>query len=373
MLDFDNPVLLAVSEAMRDLDIERGRAPPASVERRTDSSITVICPESAASPPPDGASYIYALRDPLSLEVRYVGVTCTSLRDRLYGHSQSAKSGRAYRDKWIKSLASSGVTPLIEALEVTMDRAREVSWISYLRDAGCRLTNLTRGGEGTLGWKPSEESLERMRAWQRGKITPPDVRAKISASLKGRSMPAHIRAKLSERRKGRKKPAGFGQAVSARLTGVRRTPEERAKVSAGRLALGLKDKFLSESERRRLASIYFCGGGTMRDIAYAYGVSSTYVGKALAEFSDMRGNPGAGLPTLTRQALLSLSDEWAWPKADVSQRGALRRLVAHGLAERRKHPYALRLTADGLKAKDSTLLARGELAEILSRNRRPHD
>ena len=54
---------------------------------------------------------VYALIDPRSFEVRYVGLTAASLDRRLYQHVVDAKGGRKRNPewaRWVRSLECSG-------------------------------------------------------------------------------------------------------------------------------------------------------------------------------------------------------------------------------------------------------------------------
>jgi hypothetical protein len=112
---------------------------------------------------------VYALRDPITLEIRYIGVTKNSLKRRLSGHMWAARTGvRNHTTHWIKTLQTS---PLIEALEENCRRKREVFWIRRYRSLGARLTNLTAGGEGTSELKRGPHS--------------PGHRQKLSLAMRG--------------------------------------------------------------------------------------------------------------------------------------------------------------------------------------------
>jgi hypothetical protein len=62
-------------------------------------------------------------------------------------------------------LDSVGLRPISDLVEEgTPDTGwaeREMYWIAYFRDRGCDLTNSTAGGEGTLGWMPTDADRER--------------------------------------------------------------------------------------------------------------------------------------------------------------------------------------------------------------------
>ncbi len=65
---------------------------------------------------------IYALIDPLTLKVRYIGRTVVSLPMRLSQHVHSAKSGRlnTHKEAWIRSLLKINSKPYIRTLVKVM-------------------------------------------------------------------------------------------------------------------------------------------------------------------------------------------------------------------------------------------------------------
>jgi hypothetical protein len=127
---------------------------------------------------------VYALRDPSTFEIRYIGVTKKRLGHRLSQHVWAAKNGaQSYVAHWIGTLDT---RPLIEALEDGCRRDREVFWIKHYRALGARLTNLTDGGEGVPGLQLTEEHRKKIGDGNRDKVVLPEVRRRIGASLRGR-------------------------------------------------------------------------------------------------------------------------------------------------------------------------------------------
>jgi hypothetical protein len=103
-------------------------------------------------------STVYALRDPNTFEIRYIGVTKRTLKRRLSGHIWAAKTGiKNHTTHWVSTLHA---PPLIQAVEENCSRQREIFWIEYYRSLGTRLTNLTAGGEGTSELKRGPHSTE---------------------------------------------------------------------------------------------------------------------------------------------------------------------------------------------------------------------
>lgn len=151
---------------------------------------------------------IYALRDPRNQDIRYVGKTVKSLKARLQIHvASSGYYARRHVCHWIKELQSLSLYPSIELLEEVDPgkdwAARERYWIAKLRNDGCRLTNLTEGGDGCHGIKRSPASIEKTAAAHRGKTISAEQRRKQSIAMKGRKLPEHRKRQISEFFRGR--------------------------------------------------------------------------------------------------------------------------------------------------------------------------
>ena len=65
-------------------------------------------------------STIYALTEPGTLTIRYIGKAIHSLPHRLGRHLREARSGRHdyYKDRWLRKLLSEGLEPGALVLEV---------------------------------------------------------------------------------------------------------------------------------------------------------------------------------------------------------------------------------------------------------------
>jgi hypothetical protein len=107
---------------------------------------------------------VYALTDPRTGEVRYIGMTVRTLKARLRDHLRDLRR-EDHRTRWIRSLIADGVRPEIKELEVVRVGEREAAeqrWVSFYRVQGARLVNSTKGGAGTLGYKRSAEDRQRI-------------------------------------------------------------------------------------------------------------------------------------------------------------------------------------------------------------------
>src|SRR5688500_13374027 len=103
---------------------------------------------------------VYALHDPSSGAIRYIGKTTGTPQRRLVGHLSEAKRLQDYRSKWVRSILQAGLRPTMTVLEEVIGTLADGSlaerkWIAAHRGAGASLTNGTDGGEGMIGWVPS--------------------------------------------------------------------------------------------------------------------------------------------------------------------------------------------------------------------------
>jgi len=110
--------------------------------------------------------FLYTLKDPRhsdtdkSNHIRYIGITTKTLNERFKGHiaqSKLSKRKSSYCCNWIRQLAQDGQIPIMELLEEVPDeylKEREIQRIQEYRDSGCRLTNITAGGDGLLNPTP---------------------------------------------------------------------------------------------------------------------------------------------------------------------------------------------------------------------------
>jgi hypothetical protein len=241
---------------------------------------------------------IYALQDPLSWELRYVGRSSSGM-DRA-----RAKHLNGHCGKWFKWLERRGHRPLAIVLQEFPETTPEINgilndaeifWVSELRRRGCPLTNCTAGGAGQNGyprvdniarnkariWTPemretasrahrgfkaSQETRAKMAAISRERRHSPETRAKMSATHKAIGSDPELRAKRSAWMRGRYiSPETIEKSRLAHL-GKRHTPEARAKMSATRkgkmpspqsLANLIQGRPHSEATRQKLREAWY--------------------------------------------------------------------------------------------------------------------
>lgn len=171
---------------------------------------------------------IYALSDPRSSDVRYIGKTYMPLAERLGGHIAAAKRGkRAHSASWIRELLSIGAAPVISRIETVPAgedwASREGYWIAFYRSFG-GLTNHTDGGDGWAGQRHSAEAKAKIGARHKGRIISQETRDKISAAHVGKSISEAARNRISASLKGRLFTAEHRQRMSI---AIRNRPAEQ--------------------------------------------------------------------------------------------------------------------------------------------------
>jgi hypothetical protein len=121
------------------------------------------------------------------------------------GSGSRANSRKSRNSYWHNTVNKYGIVVKIVANDLDEELAMlaEIELIDASKKRGCRLVNLTNGGEGTSGYKFSEEYCK-----------------KISKQRTGRVMPEGFGAKVSERQKGIKKSAEVGLAISKAKKGI---------------------------------------------------------------------------------------------------------------------------------------------------------
>lgn len=167
--------------------------------------------------------YIYALKDPFTDEIRYIG---KSIRPRERLTNECNERVNTHRSRWIQSVLAKGKRPIQIIIETLPHDAHwqscEQMWIAYGRAIGWRLVNGTIGGDGVSGL--SEESKAKMRATWTGRKHKPESLIKIGAASKRRKHTPEWREYMREIMQGRE----FNEAWRKRLSeGVRKISDEQ--------------------------------------------------------------------------------------------------------------------------------------------------
>jgi len=171
---------------------------------------------------------IYGLVDPRTKLLRYIGKSCSGINGRPRDiHTAHCKN-------WEMSLLKESLNPEIIAIEYFDEISKkdlnkaEVFYIRSFRMMGAKLTNLTDGGDGRLGY-----------------VMPDNVRKKITKSNMGRAptrkgvrLSKETKRKMSDAAKGRKysietkrKMSDAAQGRPSSMKGRKHSKETKKKMS----------------------------------------------------------------------------------------------------------------------------------------------
>jgi hypothetical protein len=210
-------------------------------------------------------TFIYALCDPRTLEVRYVGKADNPYR-RYCQHLVDKYP--CYKTHWITSLLKQGFNPILQILEQCDEsvwKERERDWIAFERKSGCCLTNKTEGGEGySLGHEVSDSARKAISYSRLGNKNPmknPEIAKKASVSFfkkgfspwnKGKHWTTDQKNKLSDAHKGILLSDAHKKAIGKSLKGRIVTEETRKKIRAQK---GWKHTEATKEKMRNIRSL----------------------------------------------------------------------------------------------------------------------
>lgn len=192
-------------------------------------------------------TYIYTLEDPITNDIRYVGKTSRSIKIRYQEHLYDCKKGKAYSSRWINKLSKKGLEPIVREIDSCNNNGSELEkfYISKYKSIGCKLTNLTEGGEGLIGYKHSEECKKAQSSRMIGnkncvgRVLSQEHKDKVSSIMKGRKVSSETIEKLKLAVTGQKRDESFKQ-------------KRRDYMKGRKTALGTKhtDKFKKDVSER---------------------------------------------------------------------------------------------------------------------------
>lgn len=199
-------------------------------------------------------SYIYALVDPRTDEIRYVGKS--SDPHRRFDEHVKREGYNRHKQNWIRQLERLGLAPELVVLEECNGdwQERERFWIAYGFSEGWPLTNIGSGGEGndSAAWrriwsdpnnlaKLSDAMNKRladpsdMASWKaamKAGNSTPEAKAKWLATMRGIWDDPEWKARRSQRASEMQADPEYRAKMAESIRKHHRSPEYRARVSA---------------------------------------------------------------------------------------------------------------------------------------------
>lgn len=172
--------------------------------------------------------YVYLHRRKTDNKVFYVGK----------GKGKRAYSKHGRSDWWKRTVEKHGfvVEVVFSALSEEDAFQCEKDTILEFRYFDHPLVNLTDGGEGMSGHKPSAETIAKRAESLRGKKRTPEQCKRISESITGRKLSSSVVEGMVRRRTGVKRPPDSIRKTAEANRGKKRTLEQRKRMSEGHSA-----------------------------------------------------------------------------------------------------------------------------------------
>ena len=194
---------------------------------------------------------IYAISDPDTNIIKYIGVTTRTLKERLYQHLYNARNKRLQISaKCIWSLLKVDKLPVISLVETCTEtnwEEREKYWIAYYKKTG-ELTNLTDGGEGLLGLKLTEEHKRRISLANKNHVVTEETRQKLRLANIGKTFSIETRQKISRFHTGKFKTAEHRKKIGNKHRGKNVSAETREKLRHANIG-----KIVSEAAKIKMS------------------------------------------------------------------------------------------------------------------------
>lgn len=200
--------------------------------------------------------------------VRYVGRTHfdTPVK-RLKAHINQAKRSEelTYKCNWIRKVLTTNdeVEAIILETDLTFKESgiREKHWIAHYRTLGHKLTNKTDGGDGTLGWRPTDATRRNMSLAQHSrskehqeKLLASRANYTVSEETKQKQREKKLGTKFSEERRAAAAGRACSEATREKLriaqTGYAASDETKAKISKGRTGIS---PLMSEETKKNMS------------------------------------------------------------------------------------------------------------------------
>lgn len=186
--------------------------------------------------------------------IRYVGRTkYADPSKRLSQHLHRPNSRKSYKNNWIvQTLEKGKVLAIVLEANLTFEESveREIYWIAFYKNLGHKITNLTIGGEGTRGYKASEETKEKLRLSHLGNVPSLETREKLRLANKGERNHHWGKKQHPEwAAKSRKSALGYRHTVETRAKiSESNRKRERSEESKERTRTSMKKYFESQKE-----------------------------------------------------------------------------------------------------------------------------
>lgn len=180
----------------------------------------------------DNIGKIYALLDPNTNIIRYVGQTIQSLDMRLKQHIRQSSKLKNHLGYWLKNINLNPCIQELESCEYTLLNIRELYWINYYKEndlVNCMKEGLI-SGHHTHSKETREKIGRAISKRQLGSSLTEETKQRISNSHKGKSQTdERIQKRINTRRENNNfiMSEETKDKISKANTGKKRTEENK--------------------------------------------------------------------------------------------------------------------------------------------------
>ena len=183
---------------------------------------------------------IYALCSSRDCEIRYIGQTTQTVKHRLAQHKSYARKLKSTAvHKWLVREMDQGFD--VQIMVICHDaiwNITEIELIAKYKEMGCRLLNLTEGGEGTVGFsvvgrkRPDLAERNRTSKVWLGRTHSEESKQKVRDAKLGKPCPwLAERNRANKGKPGHKHTEEFKRQLGDRSRGKTHSPESIKKMS----------------------------------------------------------------------------------------------------------------------------------------------
>ena len=137
-------------------------------------------------------------------KVFYIGISRYNKRYKYKRAAQKDKRNPIWKNIVAKTDFKYEI--LLESTDINFIKVKEMELIAYygkLKDFTGSLANITNGGEGTFGYKPTEQTKLNHSERMKGKKHSEETRKKMSFAQLGKIVPEEVGKKISNSKKGK--------------------------------------------------------------------------------------------------------------------------------------------------------------------------
>lgn len=215
----------------------------------------------------------------------YIGLTIRTLEARKSQHIRDALNNKD-KNVFHRALRKYGEEnfkwEVIDNAETEEElKEKEIYYISfynsYIHAENSNGYNLTYGGEGTSGYKLSNESKRKIGDKSKGRIFNEETKKKMSNARKGKTFTDEHKQKISDSKKGVSRSEETKKKIREANIGKKHTEDTKEKISKAFKGSNHPRSKLTEEDVKKIKSLLKEGKLTHKEIAVIFEISASVI------------------------------------------------------------------------------------------------